>query len=667
MKGNSQPEDAKSFTNSGTDLRWIAVCSAVAVVGFLLRFVNLGVKPLHHDEGVNGWFLTNLVRQGTYAYDPENYHGPTLYYISLAFVEVFGLETVSIRWSVAIWGGLMVLLALWLRRYIGSIGSLFAALFLAISPGMVYISRYFIHEIFFVFLALAVVISILQFIEREKAGPFAVFWTGLILLVCFFPGTYGIAGAIADEGVLFTVVQVFVFAVETVLVLLILRSLLSWRDGRPIYALLAAASASLIYATKETGFITLGTMMLAIACVILWEKIVKAYSLKANTSRSLIAIFALPVLVGLYKYDLVFDGIEWFYTNYVKDPSGEVWLHYLIAVLTMSVIAAFVYFLGSQQVSDRIDENSEPSWPKFRAALGTGIDRYLVVVASLTLFVYLWVLFFSSFFSFPEGVSRSFEAYAIWAKTGNRDHTQGGPFGYLRWLMEIEAPLLVLSSLGLLIALIRERHRTALFIGFWWFGLFLAYSIIPYKTPWLMLSFTLPMCLSAGYAINELASSKDIANRIVAGVLAALACVILSWQAYDLNFVNYDNEKLPYVYAHTDRQFLFMVAEIERFAELSGKGEQASIKVVSPDYWPLVWYMRNYPNTGFGGTMTDPDGADMMIAKANAQEVEAQRRFGRDYLHYGTYKLRPGVELMLWVRKDIAAKPAKGIATEEIP
>src|SRR5215207_3938096 len=167
----------ETFDNADTrrpDSMWLLSCAVITAIGTLLRFVLLTVKPLHHDEGVNGWFLTNLVRDGVYRYDPANYHGPTLYYISLAFVETFGLNTYSIRASVAIWGVLIVVLAFFLRRYIGKVGSLAAALFLALSPGMVYISRYFIHEIFFVFLSFALVLAILFFIEKRKAGVFAI-------------------------------------------------------------------------------------------------------------------------------------------------------------------------------------------------------------------------------------------------------------------------------------------------------------------------------------------------------------------------------------------------------------------------------------------------------------------------------------------------------------
>src|SRR5687768_4686676 len=171
------------------DALWIVSCVLITAVASFLRFFWLELKPLHHDEGVNGWFLTTLFNDGAYKYDPANYHGPTLYYISLFFAEVFGLNTISVRSSVAIWGVLIVILAFFLRRYIGNIGSLFAALFLALSPGMVYISRYFIHEMFFVFLSFALVLSILLFVEKRRAGAIAIAWTALILVVCFIPST----------------------------------------------------------------------------------------------------------------------------------------------------------------------------------------------------------------------------------------------------------------------------------------------------------------------------------------------------------------------------------------------------------------------------------------------------------------------------------------------
>jgi predicted membrane-bound mannosyltransferase len=96
-------ENVDRTERDSPDLMWLASCVLITTMATALRFLLLPLKPLHHDEGVNGWFLTNLFREGEYKYDPANYHGPTLYYISLAFSKLFGLNTFSIRASVAIW------------------------------------------------------------------------------------------------------------------------------------------------------------------------------------------------------------------------------------------------------------------------------------------------------------------------------------------------------------------------------------------------------------------------------------------------------------------------------------------------------------------------------------------------------------------------------------
>src|SRR5688572_27892104 len=460
------------------DTVWLASCAFVTAVGAFLRFYDLGLKPFHHDEGVNGYFLTSLFRDGMYRYDPANYHGPTLYYISLVFSKVFGLNTISVRASVAVFGVLTVVLAFFLRSFIGKFGALAAAAFLALSPGMVFISRYFIHEIFFIFLRLAFVLSILFFIRNKEAGPFAVVWMALLLLVCFLPSGILLAGYFGGESA--TAVWAFragFFIIEAVLVFLVMRMLLAWRGGRPIYMLLASASAALMFATKETTFITLGTMLIAIPCVLIWQK--------------------------LYG------------TRPAEFDDGD-------AVIT---------------------------WSNFRNAAGEGSELLMLIGATALVFIYVNALFFSSFFTYPDGIKKAFEAYAIWTQTGTKDHTQSGFWAYLKWAFgsnqrgskletAVEAAVIILSALGTALAFFIGRNRVAMFIGLWALGLFLAYSLIPYKTPWLALSYLLPMCIIAGYGINELISWKNPAIRYGGIALGVAACLLLGYQSYGLNFVN---------------------------------------------------------------------------------------------------------------------------------
>ncbi|MGH9946301.1 MAG: glycosyltransferase family 39 protein [Pyrinomonadaceae bacterium] len=566
------------------DWEWFASCVAVIAVASFLRFFALGIKPFHHDEGVNGHFLMGLFRDGVYKYDPANYHGPTLYYITLAFTKVFGLETFPVRLSVAVWGVLIVVLALFLWRYIGRIGSIFAALFLALSPGMVYISRYFIHEMFFVFLGLALVIAVAFFIENRKPGKFAIFWTALILLVCFFPSTLNLSSVLAGNNAsIYWLVSSIILAVEIGLVIFLVRALLGWNEGRPIFLLLASACVSLIFATKETAFITLGTMLLACFCVWLWPRIYSS----------------------------------------AKTLNGEF-------------------------------HSSELTLRNFSSSMGTGTDRILLIVAAAAVFIYIGVLFFSSFFTYAEGVGKAFAAYTIWTKTGSKDHVQNGTWAYLKWGMEIEAPIFILSAIGGLIAFFLPRSRFAMFVSLWAFGLFAAYTLIPYKTPWLAVSFLLPMCITAGFAINELLTRKEQSVRAIGSILAVAACGVLAYQTYSLNFVHYDDEAMPYVYAHTKREFLDLMREVEHYADASGKGKEATVQVVSPDYWPMVWYTRNYPKVYYHARIVPADNAEMIIAKTPDQDAEVMRKFSFEYQVVGKYGLRPGVDLVLLVRRDLA-------------
>ena len=673
------------------DLWWTTACIVITAIATLLRFVWLELKPMHHDEGVNGHFLTTLFREGIYKYDPANYHGPDLYYLSLAFAKVFGLNTLSVRSSVAIFGVLTVVLAFFLKRYIGKVGSLTAALFLALSPGMVYISRYFIHEILFVFFSFAIVISIMFFIEKRKAGIWATAWMVLILAICFMPTSLTLATKLGGESaVLVWSLRVLILLIESVLIFFVMRMLLKWDGGRPIYLLLASASAIFLFATKETAFITIGTMLIACLCAWIWQKIMGSALLSESRFKTLLTsqIAVLAILSGLaftFRHRIE-SFYSWMWVTFAGgDVPNQSFIFYGILLLgILSIIAHLIFFLDTKESgpSRAISKFVEPRWKMFSEALGGGTQRMLIIGAAVLVFAYIGVLFFSSFFTYPKGIGGAFEAYAIWTKTGSKDHTQNGMIAYVKWLMHLESPIFMLSALGTLIALIKARHRFAIFTAFWAFGLFLAYTIIPYKTPWLALSFTLPMCVIAGYGINELATSKNVLQKVLAGVLGLASIGILTYQTYDLNFERYDSDRMPYVYAHTERGFLDLISDVERYVEKGGKGLNTKIEIVSPDYWPMPWYLNDYPNAIFHGKMADVTSSEIIVAsqkqldaaesvgdkndnpaskKAEPSKETVEAKYGQRYKYIGTYPLRPGVKLLLLVRNDLAGSEAKSV------
>jgi uncharacterized protein (TIGR03663 family) len=569
------------------------ICAVLIVcLAIFLRFYELTLKPLHHDEGVNGYFLLELFHKGIYKYDPSNYHGPTLYYIALIFAKTFGLTDFSIRASVAIFGVLIVASALWLHNYLGKIGSLSAAFFLAISPGMVFISRYFIHETFFVFCSLSVVICVLFFIEGRKPNLIAISAFALICFVCFFPMFELISSYLSKDGESVLILKLGFILAESILVFFLLQFVLKWDDGRKIYLMLAAAFIALLFATKETAFITIGTMLLAVFFTWVWLKI---YPSKTNS------------------HDL------------------------------------------------KIQDRSETSIERIKfSSLGSKKEVILTISACLFVFLLVITVFFSSFLTYPEGVKKAFEAYSFWSKTANTDHVAPA-LKYLEWLWVLEYSLVILSVLGIGYAFIKAKNKFAMFTGLWAFGIFLAYSLIPYKTPWLMLSFLLPMCLISGYAINEVASNQSLLSRIVCWVLVLIAGGSLIYHAFELNFTRYDDESMPYVYAHTKRDYKILLQQIKHYAEKSGKGNGITIQIVTPEYWPLPWDLRDYEHANFYGYVIPSSTAELIVARKSQQEREVINEYRKHYKYVGEYPLRPGVDLILLVRRDLADTSAKEI------
>src|SRR6266446_463940 len=111
-----------------------------------LRFLLLGIKPPHFDEGINGWFVDQMVKSGFYRYDPTNYHGPLHFYILFVCQTLLGRNLWAIRLPVVLASIFSIHLTMKFEPFVGRNVSRLAALAMAVSPGFVFYGRYSIHE-----------------------------------------------------------------------------------------------------------------------------------------------------------------------------------------------------------------------------------------------------------------------------------------------------------------------------------------------------------------------------------------------------------------------------------------------------------------------------------------------------------------------------------------
>src|SRR5438094_7650034 len=165
---------------AGTDwVPWLILALAA-----FLRLFLLGMKPPHFDEGINGWFVDQVMKNGFYRYDPTNYHGPLHFYVLLLFESLFGRNVWALRLPVVLVSIACVWLALKFEPLVGRAVSRIAALAMAVSPGFVFYGRYAIHE---VWLQLFSMIFILGLLGLWRRGTLTYLWyagmglTGMIL------------------------------------------------------------------------------------------------------------------------------------------------------------------------------------------------------------------------------------------------------------------------------------------------------------------------------------------------------------------------------------------------------------------------------------------------------------------------------------------------------
>src|SRR5712691_9451378 len=123
-----------------------------AVVALALRCPRLDQRPMHNDEAVNAIKFGQLWEHDAYKYDPNEHHGPTLYYATLVLGRLTHAPDFDhysenrLRLVTVLFGVGLVLLLPLLTDALGRNGAKWSALFTAISPAMVFYSRYFIHE-----------------------------------------------------------------------------------------------------------------------------------------------------------------------------------------------------------------------------------------------------------------------------------------------------------------------------------------------------------------------------------------------------------------------------------------------------------------------------------------------------------------------------------------
>ncbi len=145
-------------------IRW-TVFAVLALLALAVRLPQLGNRPMHTDEAINGYITGELLVGKNFEYDPQDRHGPALQLLATPIARLCGAKNFSeltetqLRLTPAIAGSATVLLFGAGVEMFGFASCFIAALLFAFAPLPLYYSRDFIHETFFVTATLGLILS----------------------------------------------------------------------------------------------------------------------------------------------------------------------------------------------------------------------------------------------------------------------------------------------------------------------------------------------------------------------------------------------------------------------------------------------------------------------------------------------------------------------------
>jgi uncharacterized protein (TIGR03663 family) len=169
------------------------------------------------------------------------------------------------------------------------------------------------------------------------------------------------------------------------------------------------------------------------------------------------------------------------------------------------------------------------------------------------------------------------------------------------------------------------------------------YSLIPYKTPWCIISIEWPF-LFFGSALIVLIAKHS--NKWVAFALSLVLFAQSSWGTIRLNFFKYDDPKEMFVYVQTFRDYKRLIDPIlekvrkepDQYAKMNGL-------ILLSSYYPIPWLLGGFSDIGYynsGDRWPRKKDADFVVVDSDlARELEKSLT---DRYFVVPFRLRDGMD-----------------------
>ena len=614
---------------------------AIILLGTILRFWGLGDKPLHHDESLHAYFSLQLMHNmenwascfnpnvSCYHYDPL-LHGPFQFHAIALVYQIsqwlnapdHGINTTTVRIAAATLGSLIVALPYFVRDYMGKWGSILACFLLAVSPSMVYFSRFAREDIYMACFTLLLVVSAARYVRDRKMR-----W--LVLAALAFALSY------ATKEATFLTVAVFGS---------FMGALIVWEIGlRRKIPLQAAEKSTPWYVPRTTAPIVL-----------------LAYFVVAGLAAK--AFFGWLKALSIYVTDPKNTTASDLYVQGLKDKTVAIvpWIGILLGIYVLSILGREMFgsipLPGRRGLAKRIDPERQPLLDTIFTMPWT--HWFFALLAGWAVFLVLFTVLFTNI---KNGIGDGiWQGLYYWIQ--QQQVARGGqPWYYYLMLIPLYEQIGVIFGIVGLVRSILRPTRFRLFLAYWFVGNVFIYSWAAEKMPWLMIHMTMPMLLLAAVGLEpavvtcinmakgwlgksaltenivSVASVQDkdeehpviVPSGVEGGegkliptfrpqprrrvgllngtaavfglVLAILLLLPTIHNMYEVSYVHAaDGPHEMMVYVQTTTDVNTVMAKVDALDQkLYGGKRLLPIGLMNDATWPFAWYVRDYTNVCF--------------------------------------------------------------------
>ncbi len=526
-------------------------------LSLVLHLWNVGARASHHDESQHDAFSYYWASGGSYEHNPL-LHGPLQFHVIAFIFKVFGDTDFTARLYHGVMGSVLILTPLLLRRWLGNTGTVLTAVFLLISPSLLYYSRFARNEL-----------------------PVAVF------TVMMFAGAWQYR-----------------------------------HDRRLRWLLVMSAGYALLVASKETSYITAAVLLLYLNAALAHALFESTYhdgarpTLRARLTNAVWLVPSAWVFAALWT-PLASVRRRLGFTE--RPPEADALL--VLGTLVLPLLAALsripLHKMGV--IANSAEESRIGIVVVTLLLIASAVVGWLWRgdwwIACAAMFFAITVPLYMSMGTHVEGVGGLFwNSLSYWLdQQGVRRGTQ--PWFYYLMMIPLYEMLTLLPALigGAWLALRRGDHFASMCLG-WAGGTFLALSIAGEKMPWLIVHVALPLAFLAAYVLDRAlpvawghlrAGTGPVLAWGAGGLAAAvfaIALVVTVRADIGLNVWHPDTPVEPLIYVQSSPEMPPLAAEIQRAI---ARGDATSILLDDTGdsgacgaeacgiTWPWAWYLRH--------------------------------------------------------------------------